>query len=292
MKYLFTNILLTVMMIIPLACATDDAEPSDTNAAEEMPLVVEGWIGEGEAPVVMVTHAIPLDSDVTDFSNVVERWCRVSVFEDDREYLLTGRLNDAYTPSLIYTSSRLKGKPGHTYRLLVETTERSAIAEATLRPAAPISRLEAVSSAEEPDKYVIRAFIDAPDPEGFYKLMVRVIDEEERFYPAFLGNFSGAEYDPQTGRDITRGLHARLDQEEAAAFSHYFEPGSTVMVQLCRIEPEVFDFWKVYDANVSLSSNMFFTFTADCPGNVGGAKGYWSPQGTSTAAIRIPASET
>lgn len=281
-----TTLVVGALLLLPVGCDDTDTPSSD---ADEMPLVVEGWIAEDETPVVMVTHAIPLDADITDFSTVVERWCRVSIFDNEQQYMLTARMNDSYIPSLIYTSARLRGKEGHTYRLLVETDTRSASAEVTM----PMREKMTMQLKAEPVEgidtlYRVRAFVDNLQPDGCYKFYVRGMNTDSRLYPAFMGNLTAADYDPEQGREISRGIHALFNSDEEDSFTHYFHPGETVMVQLCRIAPEVFNFWQVYDANVSLSNNLFFTFTSDCPGNITGAKGYFSPHCATTSSIRIP----
>ncbi|MDE7343627.1 MAG: hypothetical protein K2N19_06400 [Muribaculaceae bacterium] len=81
-----TTLAISALVLLPVGCDDTDTPSID---ADEMPLVVEGWIAENETPVVMVTHAIPLDADITDFSTVVERWCRVSIFDNEQQYMLT-----------------------------------------------------------------------------------------------------------------------------------------------------------------------------------------------------------
>lgn len=272
-------------VILPVVLAACESVPEPQ--AGDPPLVVEGWLNEGEAPLVIVTRAVDMADTLGDFADVVEKWCRVTVIEDgEREVTLVARKNGAYMPSFVYTSTRIKGKVGHRYALRVEAYDTVAVAETALLPSARISRLEAEPVSD--GRYKVRAWLDGLEPAACYKLYCRSIGKEKHMYPALMGNVSAADYDPEHGVIIGRGIRTSLADEEAEAFSHEFESGETVVVGLYRIAPEVAEFWKVYDANVSLSGNMFFSFAGDCPGNVTGAKGYWSAQGVVEAAIAIP----
>lgn len=262
------------------SCENSDIEP----VAGPMPLVVEGWIEEGEAPVVIVTRAVDLTQPAASFDGFVEKWGRVSIFDGDKRYILTGRKNDDYMPSFIFTASRLKGKAGHTYRLLIETETDTAEAVATLLPSPSLKPLKVVP-VEGPDTlFMVRAEVDGIDSDGYYKFFARSELTESRFYASFMGTFAGCDYDPEAGYYITRGVHSSFSDEE---LGHYYKAGDRVTVKLCSLEPRLYDFWRVYDSNVSLSQNLFFTFAENCPGNVTGALGYWAAYGTSSRSVRI-----
>lgn len=267
------------VLILMAACTG----PADEPAVNDMPLVVEGWIEEGEAPVVMVTHAIDLTQDVPSFDDFVEKWGRVTIYDNDRPYILTGRINSGYTPSLIFTSSRLKGKVGHTYRLTIETENDYAEAMVTMEPAPQISSIETI---KEDDGYSFK--VDVSRTDGVIQFRTRIIGSEGRFYPAFCATLPINDI-PSGGFRVTRGIHAAYDEEQADNFSHYFAPGETVMLKVCRIPDELLPFWTAYDNAISLSGNIFLSMPQNCPGNIRGALGYFSASGISTEAISLPA---
>lgn len=274
--------ILTILLIFSLwGCAGIGDEPS----LQKLPLVVEGWIEENESPIVIVTHAIDLTQPTDSFDGVVEKWGRVSVFDGDTRYILTGRLNKDYTPSFVFTSSRLKGKVGHTYRLLIETETDTVEAFASMLPAPFLLPLKAEKVEGTDSLYYIRADVDGVEPDKFYKFFAKSLNTEKRFYGTFLGTFSGADYDENTGIKITKGIHSGYSDE---TFDHYYHSGDRVNVKLCSLEPEIYDFWHVYDDNVMLSENVFFTFDGNCPSNIVGGLGYWAAYGTSIRSILIP----
>lgn len=260
-----------------------------------MPLVVEGWIEDGESPVVMVTHAVDLTQDSPSFDDFVEKWGRVTIYDNGKPYILTGRINKGYTPSLIFTSSRLKGKAGHTYRLTIETDHDYAEAEGLMPEVAEIVSAEPVKESD--GGYSIRVRVGASEGvvqvgagEGVVQFQTRILDgdrTEGRFYPAFCATLPVADI-PAEGFKVTRGVHAAYDDEAADEFSQYFQSGQLVMLKVCRIQDELLPFWRSYDQAVSLNGNIFLSIPKNCPGNVKGALGYFSIAGISTIAVAIP----
>lgn len=253
--------------------------------SEEMPLVVEGWIENGEPPVVMVTRALNLNDISLSLDESVEKWCRVSVFDGDTRHILSGKIDRNYTPPFIYTTISLKGETGHTYRLLVETDGETAEASGTITVAPVIERIVPEKSAEADSLYQLRIFLKDIDPGSCYKIFCRSKQTDKRYYSAFLGTFQGTRYIPEEGYVVTKGLHATYAGDD---FSHFFRSGDVVFVKVCSVSREIYDFWTVYDNNISLSNNLFFSFSENCPSTVEGALGYWGAYATATSAVRIP----
>ncbi len=276
--------LLTIVPFLISSCENSDIEPLDPT---DLPIVVEGWIEEGEAPVVMVTHSVDLTGDSPDFDDFVEKWCRVSIYDNDRQYLLTGRINNAYLPQLIFTHGRLRGQQGHTYRLVVEAYDRTLTATGTIQPAPALDSLRAEPLAGADSLYAIRAYV-SPGECPYMKFFTKTLGTESRLYPAFLSTVSAEDYKPGQGVSLTRGKRTELNDSTAAEFSHYFHSGDVVLVHACSVEADVFRFWQVYDAHVSLSENLFFSFGGNLPGNIDGGAGYFAAYGRAEGVIAIP----
>lgn len=286
MKTLLINIFAAFSAIwLTVACTSVD-EPS-VGQTEHPPLVVEGWIEEGEPPIVAVTRAVDLTSETASFDSLVQRWCRVSVFDGDTRYILTGRKDTTFMPPYVYTSTRLRGKVGHTYRLLVETDTDTVEGMATLSAAPRITALESVPVQGSDSLFVIRAYIDGLDQNAAYKFFTRDYDRGERYFGSFSGTFTGREYNAENGWTISRGIHDTYDEAYSENFSHYFASGTRVQVKLCSLDSSMYEFWRVYDSSVSLSQNLFFTFAENCRGNLVGGLGYWAAYGVSRRNITV-----
>ena len=270
---------LLFITIILSSCYSDEPE-----SPAKMPLVIEGWIENGEAPIVMVTHAVDLTKPSASFDGFVEKWSRVSIFDGDKQYILTGRIDKNYTPDFIFTSSKLKGEVGHTYRLLVETETDTA--EATILPPPALLPLTVKPAPGCDTLYTICATIDgAADENGYYKFFARSDKTESRFYASYLGTFTGAEYNRAGEWQISRGVHSTYSDDD---FEHFYHSGDRVTVKLCALQTSVYDFWSTYDKSVGISNNLFFSFATNCPSNIRGGLGYWAAYGHTRRTVRIP----
>lgn len=289
MKDLFLYILIIITFLSLASC--ENTEP--TSSGKTMPVVVEGWIENGLPPIVIVTRAVDLTSDSASFDNFVEKWCRVSVYDGDSRYILTGKVNKDYIPSFIFTSQSLKGITGHDYKLTVEFDDQTIESTSSILQEPLISRLEPIAVENNDSLFSIRAYVDGIEPDRYYKVFVKSGKEDSRYYGSFLGTFSGNEYNESEGLIITKGIHAVYDED---AFSHHFAKGDIVRIKIATIQPEMYYFWKTYDNTVSLSNNLLFTFTSNLPSNLYHSSsvehlpaplGYWAAYGISESAIRL-----
>lgn len=276
------RIYIPLFILMLLAACNDGADAPVAPEDEHMPLVIEAWIEQGETPVVMVTHAIDLTQDTPSFDDFVEKWGRITIYDNDRPYILTGRLKQGYMPSLVFTSARLKGTVGHTYRLVVETETDYAEATVVMEAAPQITAVEAV---EEPEGYSLKVDVDRTD--CVVQFRTRIVGEEERFYPAFYSTLPVSDISTG-GFTVTRGLHAAYDEEQADSFSHFFQPGQTVIVRVWSVPDELLPFWRAYDQAVSTNGNLFLSMPQNCRGNITGALGYFSASGVSSTAVTLP----
>lgn len=280
-RYLSKILFTITWAVLAAACAAENEPP----LPERLPLVIEGWIENGQHPVVIVTRAVNLTQNIESFDQFVERWCRVTIDDGNRKEVLTGRVNNAYVPSFIFTTTKITGQAGRTYRLTVETETDTATASATIGRSVRIDSLKVTPCADSDTLFQIHAFprVDK-SPDAYYKFFTKVNNEEQRYYSSFLGTFEGACYDSTTGFNVARGIHQTYDGENK--FTPYFTLGDTVSIKLCTLEKPVFDFWNAYENSVSLSGNVFLNVSQSCPSNISGAKGYWAAYAT-TQAFKI-----
>ena len=138
------------------ACSADNADEVEPR------LVVEAWIESDGAPVVMVTTSVTPTREpqaISSLSNHVERWAKVSVSDGESEIILTGYITSRYFPPYYYTTGRMTGEVGKTYRLTVETKGRRATAYATIPPPQDLIRLEPVPFGDDGDQFLIKATV-------------------------------------------------------------------------------------------------------------------------------------
>lgn len=174
MKLSGFKILPVLALLVAGFCMFSCAEEPRDGMPDRMPLVIEGWIEDGLRPVVIVTRAVDLTRPVGSLDDYVEKWCRVSIADGDRIYYLTGKIDKAYTPSFVFTTSRLHGVAGHTYHLKVETEDTVVEAETRI-PASPvIDSLKVVKAGLADSLYQIVAYPHvAEDSPCYYKRLFK-----------------------------------------------------------------------------------------------------------------------
>ena len=276
------SLFMVVCCLFLVSCADEPRQPK----YERPPIVVEGWIEEGEPPMVFVTHAVDLTADSISFDNFVEKWGRVSIFDGETRHILTGRINKNYRPQFVFTSSRLRGEAGHSYRLPIETETDTLESVSTILPHPTIASARAVPTTDNDTLYTIQMHLNEIAPDAYYKIFARSLSTEKRFYGSFLGTFAGSSYNSNEGASVSRGLHIGTEDDNQQ-FSHYYSAGDRVQIKICSMERPLYDFWTVYDASVSMSDNLFVNFAGNCPSNIPGALGYWAAYGSDATVVNI-----
>ena len=246
-------------------------------------IVVEGWIEDGKAPVVMVTTTVPVSTEKQELSSLeknVVRWATVSVSDGEKEVFLTGRRNDDYFPPYIYTTAMLTGQPGKKYRLNVKYSGMRVMSETTIPQSHHLEYLRAEKSGD--DNYVLVAGLeDREQSKDYYKFFVRVDGRDSIYISSFLGLVDEA--------ILSEGVNdiqifntfkpSSLDVENEAEM--YFKKGDKVGVRLCNMDQRVYEYWEDFDDVSSLSLNPFFPVMKKIRSNISGGLGYWAGYGSS-----------
>ena len=142
-------------------------------------LVVEGWIDEGGFPVVILSETVPISdiyADVNTLNDRVIKWAKVSIDDGENEVILTGKNSPSYFPPYIYTTSRMRGVAGRTYKLTVSYEDYFVEAETTIPEKVCVERFV---TGHNNGNYYIKAIIDdIPEERNYYKFFVRMIGSE------------------------------------------------------------------------------------------------------------------
>lgn len=118
-------------------------------------LVVEGYIEEGEYPIVMLTTNKPLgtESSVETVKDMIIRWAKVVVSDGETEDILIGRIDENYFPPFIYKGTKIKGEAGKTYQLKVIYAQYELTAQTTIPPSVPIDNIYCNDAPENDSLY-------------------------------------------------------------------------------------------------------------------------------------------
>ena len=251
-------------------------------------IVVEGWIEDGGFPVVIVTTSVPASTEYQDWTSLeshLVRWAKVSVYDGETEVVLTGMVNKDYFPPYIYTTSRMKGEAGKTYRLKVEYSGRVETAETTIPASVPI---EYVRVVEVDDGYGIVAGIrDDRATKDYYRFFSMVEDVDSTYVPSFLGLIDDAVLGEGLNEVyVNSSFNANWKFMQRPAT--HFLSDDVVRFRLSTMDEVSFNYWSDYDDIVALSNNPFFPVNKKIRSNVSSGMGYWAGYGSSYHKVSIP----
>lgn len=238
-------------------------------------MVVEGWIEDGEFPVVILTRTLPVSGNFVSMDNLsdyIVKWAKVTVSDGQDSVVLTGKYDDRYFPPYIYTTGRMRGKAGSTYRLTVEEDDVVAMAVTTIPQQAPQVEFKVEQRSPSDSLYQITACLTDPaDSRDYYQIFSRVGRRTLQYSAAYLGSLSDVTLAAYSEIPVYRGksLTDSLD------YTPYFEPGDSVSVKFAAIDEQSFFFWSDFTKNISLSSNLFLAPSTNISSNVSGALGCW-----------------
>lgn len=265
----YTICLLTIALVLMYGCKGDygNDEPSQ--------LVVEGWIDNGEFPMVFVTRSVPISEEYQEISNLgqyLERWAKVTISDGEREEVLVGRLNHSYYPPFYYTTSYMRGEPGKTYRLHVEGSGGlTADAETTITSETAVIDSFWVTPVENNDTlYQLHAHIDLKASTAqYFKVFTQT---DMNIYTTLSSMFGVFSRDMIGNGDIiiNRG-RKNLDEDYVSSYSI----NDTVQVRLSALNEEQYRFWRSFEDMISLSRNPLFPATDNMPSNISTGMGCW-----------------
>lgn len=271
--YYMYRIKCILAMIVVLNSCTPELDFG--NIDFEPQIVVEGWIENGTRANVLLTQWLPLYSEGKEVPamDIPIKWAKVTLSDGEREEVLVGRMDQSYISSFVYTSSVIKGEYGKKYYLKVEYSGKTVTAETYIPEPVKIDAFT-VSKCED-DFYSISAeFKDDPEQEDYYKFFSKVISDNKRFLPSFMGTINDKGYDDHTiDVVVNRGL--KIGKSDIK-YTPYYELDDTVVVKLTRLPKDAYLFWSDYENEVMNGKNPLFPSTTNLKSNINGGKGIWA----------------
>ncbi len=251
--------------------------PADTDE-----IIVEGWIEEGQFPIVMLTRSLPVrlkdqEVDLNRIGDFVVLWAKVTVSNGSDSVLLTGKVDKGYMPSFIYTTSDpgFKGEAGRTYTLKVEADGKTLTSSTTIPLYPPVVDSVVCSSLSTDTGSAVTVYVsNIPDRKEYYKVFFRQGSDWKQFTSAHLGIVDDVLADSAIAIPVFKSVKDDNKEDQ----SRYFPNDTLVSIKVSAIGKECYDFWFSYSNNSSLGSlsNLLFGSTLrDIPTNITGGRGYW-----------------
>ena len=274
------------MLIIALCCCTscDDDTPPEVSSSR---LVVEGWIADGEFPIVIVTSTVPIseiDMPLNSLEQYVAQWARVGVCCEGDTVFLTGLYNSNYFPPYIFTTSSMRGRSGKEYKLIVDWHGMHAEAVTTIPSVVPI---DSIWSEPCPDYLLFRQpyirFQDSPLQKDYYILFSYRQGEPRNPQLCMYGVCDDASLtDSVVVFPVRRG--GIIYEED---FNTYYAVNDTVEISLAHVEGICYAFWQAFESRKRFTHSLLFNVSTPLNGNVQGAYGIWYGCGISRKIIYL-----
>ncbi len=256
-------------------------------------IVVEGWIEQGEHPIVMLHRSYAMmDNDKHEeleldsvFAAQMIAFGKVVIDDGEQQVILTGRLDTNYMPPYIYTSAHIMGEIGKTYTLTATYKDYHATATSTILD---IPQLDSIC-IQETDAGAARvtAYMSVfPQEESYYALYTCPLGDRQ-FKLCPLGTFSTHQ---AIDGNISVVVHSRKGEIGEIITPDNFDKTDSVfhhVIKLARVEYPIYQFLDSYSAQL-FSQGMFFTSAyGNIPTNIVGGLGYFGGLGTSEYLISI-----
>lgn len=249
-------------------------------------LVVEGWIEDGESPVVMITSTLSPSPEYTrldSLSNHIIKRAKVSLSDGDTTVIMFSKQDKRYIPPFVYTTGWITGKAGKTYTLKVEYNGKTVSARSVIPKPEPIVGVKAEPVEGSDSLYTLVVTLGNKAGENkFYRVLTMVEGEDSRYISSFPSAIEGAILNDYAQITITRGKG--IDHQE---FSTKFKKGSTVRVKVCTCDEATCRFWMAIDDLYTLGNTPFFPMYDNPATNIEGGLGYWAGYGASYYTVVI-----
>lgn len=274
-------LIILLATIIVCACSDDYIVESDGEK-----LIVEGWIKEGEYPIVMLSTSIEVDMiehDITELYDHIGSWGRVVVSDGEKSIVLTGQYDFDYYPPYIYTTTDIKGEVGKTYTLDVVYNKHHAMASTSIPASVKLDSITQKRVENNDTLWTLLAHFTAPGSKCYYSLFDKIGTNEQQFIKCDVGTFDNSAVNPEMSRPVgvTYPVYRTKCLDDYFEVTEYFVEGDTVCVELCTMDSTSFNIWQDYQNIVSLSGNMFAPYTKSIRTNINGGHGYWCGYGKS-----------
>lgn len=275
------NLPLILFFAIIFSCDGDIGSP------ESPQMVVEGWIEEGGHPTVILSTTIPIKEEYTSFDSVGKyliRWGRVSVSDGENTVVLSGKYDEGYFPPFVYTSTAMRGVAGRTYTITADYRDFHATGVTSVPKSVPLDNVYSVPVGDNDTLRTVHAVFHVnPAMQRYFKLFTRSDMSEQQYFSSSMGILDAMTLSNPADVPVYRGM--RVTNHEN--YESHFKVGDTVIVKLCTLDEQSYNYWKDWGNSEEFSANPLFGFFTNPRSNIHGGVGYWCGYGRSQKIIIV-----
>ena len=267
------SILVLFVTILLISCNKE-------NEILKKELVVEGYIEQGNFPLVILTYNTNYFNtiDSATFRALVASRAKVTVSDGEQSEILTLDRDTNYFPPWVYKGFELVGKVGKIYTLTIEDEIGTATATTTILPPPVIDSIWFEYNSNKDTVGVIKGkFTDNANERNYYKTYTKFYRKNKNYVPTLISTFSDEYFN---GEQITFSLKKGPETYLKPIKDIYFHKGDSLFVKFSSINKASYDFWLGYDKEVINTGNPFAGNHNSIISNISGGLGIWSGYGS------------
>ncbi len=282
----YSNIILILLLTAIFNCSCIKRY----NESDYHNIVIEGWIDNGQNPVVIVTKSIfpgLNNKKMTVDISYVGIGAKVIVSTEDQTETLEGKIDTHYVPPYVFTTDKIIGEAGKTYNLSVEWDEYTATASTTV----PLEQAVIDSFKVKPDKMTdslltIAAYVSNPNKCKYLNTFIAAQPEQDLLMSSFFGTFKGEYFEKGNNMvTLSKPLKSALYHEDY--FSN-FRYGDSVTIKFSCIDSLAFTYWNNFNFCTSVNNNAMAGEIRNLKANIEGGEGYWFGYNSSVYTLLLP----
>lgn len=273
-----------IIWIVLLSICLIGCEPENIDHTK---IVVEGWIDADRHPIVMLHTSYSLDASSdpdTTLLGVLEEhmvlFGKVVLFDGEDPVILTGRVDTNYLPPYIYTTTKIRGEVGKTYRLQATYKDFSAQSETVIPEKAVLDSIRTYVNTQKVNVVGYANHLEIGEP---YIIMARTTnDKQYKICP--MGAFRATHEQMK----ITINNPIKFSDEGMMLQTLFPQTDSIdIAIKFAKVGELEYQFWDSYVAQ-NMTQGMFFMEThGNILSNIQGGNGYWCGMGASEYVIQL-----
>lgn len=282
------------LFIFTAAVAVSCTPPAVPNEPE---IVLEGWIDEGGHPIVMLHKSINFTEDFNTMEDLIEEKIiylgKVTVSDGETSVVLTGRVDTAYLPPYSYSSVRIMGESGRTYRVEAEFEGKKVSAVTTIPPKALFDSISVESMPDKPGFFRLTGYLTDMKEQSDYFVVFYRYKGEKQYRNGLHGVASDLAADTSgvLRIPIYKNMAGTSLVDKDSLSTRFFRLGDTLEIKLAAIDGVSYRFWESFASLTITSTIPFLPVNENIYTNVSGGRGYWCGYGSSTYTI-VPECDT
>ena len=264
----------------------------------DVKLVVEGWIENGEYPIVIISrnssYFAPIDTNfLMDSLFITNALVVVSdgFINDTRKPTIDiGAFQNGAWPIIFYKGSKLIGTVNTNYTLYIEAEGEIITGQTTIPDLVSFDSLWWKPEIGTGDTLgFIHAMIsDNPAERNYYRLFSKRIGRDYNFIPITASVYDDLYFNGLSFEYVMMRGEINYDDEDLYLDPEFgkYKKGDTVLVKLSSIDKSHYDFWRTITEDAMAGGNPF-TNPVTIRHNVNGALGVFGGYGSTIDTVII-----